>query len=80
MLALEITRELERRIAPLGLSWKDALDRLQAVGLLTLADPHLGLWPLPTKWPPEQQELLDVLPRLAAPLSSLEPAGSIVSN
>ena len=80
MLALKIIRELERRIAPLGLTWKDALDRLQAVRLVTLADPALALWRLPTKWAPEQREVLDVLPRLPPPRLSLHIAGGIVQN
>ncbi|RMH69331.1 MAG: hypothetical protein D6683_16205 [Actinomyces sp.] len=77
MLALKITRELERRVAPLGLTWKDALDRLQAVRLVTLADPNLGLWRLPTTWATEQREVLDVLPRLPPPRLSLHPAGGV---
>jgi len=80
MLALKITRELERRVAPLGLTWKDALDRLQAVRLVTLADPNLGLWRLPTTWATEQREVLDVLPRLPPPRLSLHPAGGVVQN
>ena len=80
MLALKLTRELERRVAPLGLTWKDALDRLLAVRLVTLANPELGLWRLPTKWPPEQREVLDVLPRLPPPRLSLSAAGGVVSN
>jgi len=80
MLALKITRELERRVAPLGLTWKDALDRLQAVRLVTMAEPALALWRLPTKWAPEQREVLDVLPRLPPPRLSLHIAGGIVQN
>jgi len=71
MLALKIVRELRRHVAPLGLTAEDALDRLQAVRLVTLADPALGLWRLPTRWPLVVQELLDVLPALTAPRLSL---------
>jgi Transposase len=70
MLALRITRELERRVRPLGLTCQDALDRLQQVRLVTLADPDLGLWRLPTRWPTPVQRLLDALPPLPAPLLS----------
>lgn len=80
MLALKISRELQRRVAPLGLTCEDALDRLQGVRLVTLAEPGLGLWRLPARWEPEQQEVLDVLPRLAPPRLSLTLAGGIVQN
>jgi len=80
MLALKLTRELERRVAPLGLTWKDALDRLLAVRLVTLADPTLGLWRLPTRWALEQREVLDVLPSLPPPRLSLHSAGGIVEK
>ena len=80
MLALKLTRELERRVAPLGLTWKDALDRLLAVRLVTMASPELGLWRLPTKWPPEQRAVLDVLPPLPPPRLSLRAAGSASAN
>jgi len=75
MLALKVARELRRRVTPLGLTCKDALDRLQAVRLVTLADPSLGLWRLPTRWQPEQQEVLAVLPPLPPPLLSLRSKG-----
>ena len=80
MLALKISRELQRRVAPLALTCEDALDRLQGVRLVTLADPGLGLWRLPAKWAPEQQEVLDVLPRLAPPRLSLHPSGGTTQN
>lgn len=70
MLALKITRELERRIAPLEITTRDALDRLEGVRLISFADPSLGLWRLPTRWQPQQQSILDVLPPLPAPLLS----------
>lgn len=80
MLALKICRELERRVAPLGLTCEDALDRLAGVRLVSLADPALGLWRLPTRWTAAQQELLDVLPCLPPPRLSLHPAGGTVRN
>lgn len=80
MLALKITRELERRVAPIGLTCEDALDRLGGVRLVTLADPDLGLWRLPSRWPALQQQVLDVLPRLLPPRLSLRPAGGIATN
>ena len=70
MLALKLTRELERRLKPLGLSVTEALDRLQGVRLVSLAAPGLGLWRLPTRWDKPQQEVLAVLPPLPAPLLS----------
>lgn len=67
MLALKITRELERRVAPLNITVRDALDRLEAVRLVSFAEPSLGLWRLPTRWQPLQQAVLDVLPPLPPP-------------
>jgi len=75
MLALKIARALRRRVAPLGLTVEDALDRLQAVRLVTLADPALRLWRLPTTWLAEQRELLAVLPPLPPPRLSLQSPG-----
>jgi hypothetical protein len=70
MLALKLVRELRRRVQPLGLTVRDALDRLEAVRLVSLADPKLGLWRLPTRWDKPQQEVLKVLPPLPAPMLS----------
>jgi hypothetical protein len=70
MLALKLAREFRCRVQPLGLTVDDALDRLQAVRLVTLADPHLGLWRLPARWDTQQQQVLDVLPPLPTPLLS----------
>jgi len=80
MLALKIARELERRVAPLGLTGEDALDRLNGVRLVTLADPDLGLWRLPRRHLPIHQEVLDVLPPLPPPRLSLRPAGGILQK
>jgi hypothetical protein len=74
MLALKLVRELERRIKPLGLTVKDALARLEGVRLVTLADPKLGLWSLPSRWDKPQQQVLAVLPPLPPPLLSPRPA------
>jgi transposase len=74
MLALKLVRELERRIRPLGLTVKDALERLEGVRLVTLADPKLGLWSLPSRWDKPQQQVLAVLPALPPPLLSPRPA------
>lgn len=74
MLALKLVRELRRRVQPLGLTVGDALERLEAVRLVSLVDPKLGLWRLPSRWDKPQQEVLTVLPPLPAPLLSLRPA------
>jgi hypothetical protein len=74
MLSLKLVRELERLILPLGLTVKDALDRLEGVRLITLVDPAFSLWRLPSRWEPEQRRDLDVLPALPPPLLSLHPA------
>ena len=39
MPALKLVRKLERRVRPLGLTAKDALEQLEGVRLSTLADP-----------------------------------------
>lgn len=70
MLALKLVRELRRRVQPLGLTVRDAVDRLEAVRLVSLAEPKLGLWRLPTRWDKPQQEVLKVLPPLPAPVLS----------
>jgi hypothetical protein len=74
MLALKLVRQLERRVQPLGLTVKDALARLEGVRLVTLADPKLGLWSLPSRWDKPQQQVLAVLPPLPPPLLSPRPA------
>jgi len=74
MLALKLARELERRVADLGLMAQDALDRLAGVRLVTFADPSLGLWRLPSRHAPAQQEILDRLPALPVPMLSRTPA------
>lgn len=74
MLALKIVRALRRHVEPLSMSVPDALERLAGVRLVTLADPELGLWRLPSRWPAPVQTLLDALPKLPAPSLSLATA------
>lgn len=70
MLALKIVRALARRLAASGLPVDAALDRLAGVRLVTLGDPSLGLWRLPTRFAPPQQAILDLLPPIPAPVLS----------
>jgi len=71
LLALKLARELDRRVAPLGLTVADALDRLAGVRLVCLGDPTLGLWRLADSYPEAQTQVLDVLPKIPTPLLSL---------
>jgi hypothetical protein len=71
LLALKLARELERRVAPLGLTVEDAVARLLGVRLVCLGDADLGLWRLADRYPAAQTEVLEVLPKLAAPVLSL---------
>ena len=71
LLALKLARELERRVAPLGLTVDDAVERLQGVRLVCLGDAELGLWRLADRYPTAQTEVLGVLPKLGAPVLSL---------
>jgi len=72
LLALKLARELDRRLAPLGLTVEDGLERLKAVRLVRLGDSPVELWRLPTSYPPAQSEVLAVLPKLKPPLLSLK--------
>jgi len=72
MLALKLARELDRRLAPLGLTVEDGLERLKAVRLVRLGDSEVELWRLPTSYPPAQSEVLAALPKLKPPLLSLK--------
>jgi transposase len=74
MLALKLARELDRRLAPLGLTVQDGLERLQAVRLVRLGNGEVELWRLPTSYPAAQTEVLEVLPRLKPPMLSLKKA------
>jgi transposase len=74
LLALKLARELDRRLAPLGLTVEDGLERLKGVRLLRLGDSDTGLWRLPTSYEPAQAEVLDALPKLKPPMLSLRKA------
>jgi len=69
MLALKVARELERRVRDLGITIEDALARLEAIRLISYA-PALRLWHLPASYEHTQQDLLDRLPPLPAPMLS----------
>ena len=71
LLALKLARELERRLAPLGLTVQDGLERLKAVRLVRLGNSEVELWRLPTSYPPAQSEVLEALPKLKPPMLSL---------
>ena len=70
LLALKLARELDRRVAPLGLTVADAMERLGGVRLVRLGDADWGLWRLADRYPVAQQEVLDVLPKLPIPMLS----------
>lgn len=71
LLALKLARELERRLAPLGLTIEDGLERLKAVRLVRLGNTEVELWRLPTSYPRAQSEILEALPKLKPPMLSL---------
>ncbi len=64
LFALKLARELDRRVAPLGLTVEEALDRLKGVRLVRLGEPGLGLWRLPEHYLAAQREVLETLPKL----------------
>jgi hypothetical protein len=72
MLALKLVRALDRRVAPLGLTVEDAIERLKGVRLVGLGPPDMILWRLPDTYPAAQKEILAVLPKLPAPKLSLK--------
>jgi len=74
LLALKLARELDRRLAPLGLTVEDGLERLKGVRLVRLGNGEPKLWRLPDSYPEPQTEVLAVLPRLKPPLLSLRKA------
>src|SRR5258708_34990813 len=71
LLALKLARELDRRLAPLGLTGEDGLERLKAVRLVRLSNDEVELWRLPTSYPQAQSEVLEALPKLKPPMLSL---------
>jgi len=71
LLALKMARELDRRVAPLGLDVDDAVERLKGVRLVCLGDPQHKLWRLAESYPRAQQEVLEKLPKLPVPMLSL---------
>ena len=71
LLALKLARELDRRLAPLGLTVEDGLERLKAVRLVRLGNDEVELWRLPTSYPQAQSEVLEALPKLKPPMLSL---------
>jgi hypothetical protein len=71
LLALKLARALEQRVAPLGLTVDDAVERLKGVRLVCLGEAALGLWRLADSYPLAQTEVLGVLPKLAAPVLPL---------
>ena len=71
LLALKLARELDRRLAPLGLTVEDGLERLKAVRLVRLGNTQVELWRLPTSYPQAQSEVLEALPKLKPPMLSL---------
>lgn len=76
LLALKLARELDRRLAPLGLTVEDGLERLKAVRLVRLGNSEMELWRLPASYPPAQSEVLAALPKLKAPMLSLTKANA----
>lgn len=74
MLALKLARALDQRVAKLGLTVEDALERLGGVRLVSLgcSDQTTPLWRLPESFVAAQQEILDALPPLPAPRLSLK--------
>jgi len=72
MLALKLAREIDRRVAPLGLTVADAVERLSGVNLVCLGDPAMGFWRLADSYPAAQAEVLGVFPKIPAPLLYLK--------
>src|SRR5208283_1999235 len=50
LLALKLARALDRRLAPLGLTVQDGLERLKAVRLVRLSGTEIELWRLPASY------------------------------
>ena len=71
LLALKLARELDRRLAPLGLTVHDGLERLKGVRLVRLGEGEVEFWRLPSSYPQAQAEVLEALPKLKPPMLSL---------
>ena len=71
LLALKLARELDRRMAPLGITAEEALTRLEGVRLISLGAPEIRLWRLADSYPEAQTEVLARLPKLPVPMLSL---------
>jgi hypothetical protein len=71
LLALKLARELDRRLAPLGLTVDDGVERLKGIRLVCLGEAKLGLWRLADSYPAAQTQVLEVLPKIPAPMLSL---------
>jgi transposase len=76
LLALKLARELDRRLAPLGLTVNDGVERLKGIRLVCLGEAKLGLWRLADSYPAAQTQVLEVLPKIPAPMLSLGKANS----
>jgi transposase len=76
LLALKLARELDRRLAPLGLTVDDGVERLKGIRLVCLGEAKLGLWRLADSYPAAQTQVLEVLPKIPAPMLSLGKANS----
>ena len=71
LLALKLARALDERMAPLGLTVEDAIERLKGVRLVCLGEREQGMWRLADSYSTPQKEVMDALPRMAAPMLSL---------
>ena len=67
LLALKLARALEQRVAPLGLTVDDAVERLKGVRLVCLGEAALGLWRLADRYPAAQSEMLGGVAQAAGP-------------
>jgi hypothetical protein len=55
----------------LGLTVDDGVERLKGIRLVCLGEAKLGLWRLADSYPAAQTQVLEVLPKIPAPLLSL---------
>jgi hypothetical protein len=68
MLTLKLYRALDQRVAPLGLTVADAVERLGGVRLVSLGT--TGFWRLPDSYASPQAEIIAALPTMSAPMLS----------